>query len=101
MSPTSYRTAPPRVVVDHHNTPADARSQPAHPRRRQWRSISPVVDATEIARLGTSKPAHTASALLGSDINRSLGFFFGLLLTMIIVLHDRFLAERSTRTAIA
>jgi len=28
-------------------------------------------------------------------------FFFGLLLTMIIVLYDRFLAERSTRTAIA
>jgi len=43
----------------------------------------------------------TYSALLGSDINRSLVFFFGLLLTMIIVLYDRFLAERSTRTAIA
>ena len=40
------------------------------------------------------------SALLGSAINRSLVFFFGLLLTMIIVLYDRFLAERSTRTAI-
>ena len=101
MSPTSYRTAPPRVVVDHHNTPADARSQPAHPQRRQWRSISPAVDATEIAGLRTSKPAHTASALLGSEVNRSLVLFFGLLLTMIIVLYDRFLAERSTRTAIA
>ena len=43
----------------------------------------------------------TYSALLGSDINRSLVFFFGLLLTMIIVLYDRFLAERPTRTAIA
>ena len=41
------------------------------------------------------------SALLGSDINRSLVFFFGLLLTMIIVLYDRFLAERAARTTIA
>ena len=41
------------------------------------------------------------SALLGSDINRSLVFFFGLLLTMIIVLYDRFLGERAARTAIA
>ena len=41
----------------------------------------------------------TYSALLGSDINRSLVFFFDLLLTMIIiVLYDRFLAERATRT---
>ena len=37
----------------------------------------------------------TYSAVLGSDINRSLVFFFGLLLTMIIVLYDRFLAERA------
>ena len=43
----------------------------------------------------------TYSALLGSDINRSLVFFFGLLLTMIIVLYDRFLGERPARTAIA
>ena len=40
----------------------------------------------------------TYSALLGSDINRSLVFFFDLLLTMIIVLYDRFLSERATRT---
>ena len=39
----------------------------------------------------------TYSALLGSDINRSLVFFFGLLLTMIIVLYDRFLGERPAR----
>ena len=39
------------------------------------------------------------SALLGSDINRSLVFFFGLLLTMIIVLYDRFLGERAERSA--
>ena len=87
--------------MDHHNTPADARSQPAHPLGRQWRSISPVVDAIEIARLRASKAAHTASALLGSDINRSLVFFFGLLLTMIILLYDRLLGERAARTAIA
>jgi len=43
----------------------------------------------------------TYSALLGSEVNRSLVLFFGLLLTMIIVLYDRFLAERPTRTAIA
>ena len=59
------------------------------------------MEATGIARLRTSKPAHTASALLGSEVNRSLVLYFGLLLTMIIVLHDRFLAERAAGTAIA
>jgi hypothetical protein len=39
----------------------------------------------------------TYSALLGNEVNRSLVFFFGLLLTMIIVLYDRFLGERATR----
>ncbi len=34
-------------------------------------------------------------ALLGNDVNRSLVLFFGLLLTMVIVLYDRFLGERA------
>ena len=37
------------------------------------------------------------TALLGNDVNRSLVLFFGLLLTMIIVLYDRFLGERAGR----
>ena len=37
------------------------------------------------------------SALLGDDVNRSLVLFFGLLLTMVIVLYDRFLGERAAR----
>ena len=41
------------------------------------------------------------TALLGNDVNRSLVLFFGLLLTMIIVLYDRFLGERAARTAAA
>ena len=39
------------------------------------------------------------AALLGSDVNRSLVLFFGLLLTMIIVLYDRFLGERAANPA--
>ena len=35
------------------------------------------------------------AALLGSDVNRSLVLFFGLLLTMVIVLYDRFLGMRA------
>ena len=101
MSPTSYRTAPPRVVVGHHNTPADARSQPAHPRRRSVAVDQPGGGGNRDRPVRTSKPAHTASALLGSEVNRSLVFFFGLLLTMIIVLYERFLGERAARTAIA
>jgi hypothetical protein len=37
----------------------------------------------------------TYAALIGSELNRSLAFFFGLLLTMVIVLYDRFVGERS------
>ncbi len=37
------------------------------------------------------------AALLGGETNRSLIFFFGLLLTMVIVLYDRFLGERAAR----
>lgn len=40
-------------------------------------------------------------ALLGNDVNRSLVLFFGLLLTMIIVLYDRFLGERAARASIS
>ncbi len=40
-------------------------------------------------------------ALLGNDVNRSLVLFFGLLLTMIIVLYDRFLGERAARSSIS
>ncbi len=43
----------------------------------------------------------TYSALLGSDVNRSLILFFGLLLTMIIVLYDRFLGERAANPSLS
>ena len=36
------------------------------------------------------------AALLGNALNRGLALFFGLLLTMIIVLYDRYLGERTT-----
>jgi hypothetical protein len=36
----------------------------------------------------------TYAALVGNSLNRSLAFFFGLLLTMVIVLYDRFLGRR-------
>jgi hypothetical protein len=41
----------------------------------------------------------TYAALIGSSLNRSLAFFFGLLLTMVIVLYDRFLGERAANPA--
>jgi hypothetical protein len=37
--------------------------------------------------------------LFGDGINRALSLFFGLLLTMIVVLYDRFLGERTGRLA--
>jgi hypothetical protein len=37
----------------------------------------------------------TYAVLVGSSLNRSLAFFFGLLLTMVIVLYDRFIGERT------
>jgi hypothetical protein len=37
----------------------------------------------------------TYAALVGGSLNRSLAAFFGLLLTMVIVLYDRFLGERA------
>ena len=39
------------------------------------------------------------TVLLGNDVNRSLVLFFGMLLTMVIVLYDRFLGERAGRLA--
>ncbi len=36
----------------------------------------------------------TYAALLGATLNRGLALFFGLLLTMVIVLYDRYLSER-------
>jgi hypothetical protein len=42
----------------------------------------------------------TYAALVGGSLNRSLAFFFGLLLTMVIVLYDRFLGRRATNPAI-
>ncbi len=41
------------------------------------------------------------AALLGDSVNRSLVLFFGLLLTMVIVLYDRFLGERAARSALS
>ncbi len=40
------------------------------------------------------------AALLGSDLNRSLAAFFGLLLTMVIVLYDRFIGTRTETQAV-
>jgi hypothetical protein len=39
------------------------------------------------------------AALLGNDLNRSIAAFFGLLLTMVIVLYDRFFGERAANPA--
>lgn len=41
------------------------------------------------------------AALLGNTLNRGLALFFGLLLTMIIVLYDRYLGERAADPAIS
>ncbi len=59
----------------------------------EWSSIGVefiVLAAVNSALLGIY------AALLGNDVNRSLVLFFGLLLTMVIVLYDRFLGERAT-----
>jgi len=48
-------------VVDHHNTPAVGKSQPRVRGVGQWRSISPAVEATGIARLRTSNPARAVA----------------------------------------
>jgi hypothetical protein len=64
----------------------------------EWSSIGVefiVLAAVNSALLGIY------AALLGNDINRSLVLFFGLLLTMVIVLYDRFLGERSAEPAIS
>ena len=64
----------------------------------EWSSIGVefiVLAAVNSAVLGTY------AALLGSDINRSLVLFFGLLLTMVIVLYDRFLGDRTANPAIS
>jgi hypothetical protein len=37
----------------------------------------------------------TYAVLVGGSLNRSLAFFFGLLLTMVIVLYDRFIGQRT------
>jgi len=60
----------------------------------EWSSIGlqfVVLAAVNSALLGLY------SALLGSSLNRGLVLFFGLLLTMVIVLYDRFLGERLDR----
>ena len=41
------------------------------------------------------------AALLGASLNRGLALFFGLLLTMIIVLYDRYLGERAANPTIS
>jgi len=43
----------------------------------------------------------TYAVLVGNSLNRSLVLFFGLLLTMIIVLYDRFLGERAANPTIS
>ena len=58
----------------------------------EWSSIGVefiVLAAVNSALLGIY------AALLGNDVNRSLVLFFGLLLTMVIVLYDRFLGMRA------
>jgi hypothetical protein len=62
----------------------------------EWSSIGVqwlVLAAVNTVLIGTY------AGLVGGSLNRSLAAFFGLLLTMVIVLYDRFLGERATRTA--
>jgi hypothetical protein len=64
----------------------------------EWSSIGVqwlVLAAVNTVLIGTY------AALVGDGLNRSLAAFFGLLLTMIIVLYDRFLGERAARPAIS
>jgi hypothetical protein len=59
----------------------------------EWSSIGVqwlVLAAVNTVLIGTY------AALVGESLNRSLAAFFGLLLTMVIVLYDRFLGERAT-----
>jgi hypothetical protein len=61
----------------------------------EWSSIGVqwlVLAAVNTVLIGTY------AVLVGGSLNRSLAAFFGLLLTMVIVLYDRFLGERATRT---
>ncbi len=64
----------------------------------EWSSIG--VQWLALAALN-SVVLFTYASLLSDEVNRSLVAFFGLLLTMIIVLYDRFLGERSANPAIS
>ncbi len=58
----------------------------------EWRSIG-----VQFVVLGLVNAAVLSiyAQLFGDELNRSLSLFFGLLLTMVIVLYDRFLGERA------
>jgi hypothetical protein len=62
----------------------------------EWSSIGVqwlVLAAVNSALIGSY------AALVGEGLNRSLAAFFGLLLTMVIVLYDRYLGQRATNPA--
>jgi hypothetical protein len=62
----------------------------------EWSSIGVqwlVLAAVNTVLIGTY------AALVGESLNRSLAAFFGLLLTMVIVLYDRYVGQRATNPA--
>jgi hypothetical protein len=63
-----------------------------------WSSIG--IQFVVLAAINSALIALYAS-LLGATLNRGLALFFGLLLTMIIVLYDRYLGEREANPAIS
>ncbi len=62
----------------------------------EWSSIG--VQWLALAALN-SVVLFTYASLLSDEVNRSLVAFFGLLLTMVIVLYDRFVGERAANPA--
>lgn len=60
----------------------------------EWRSIGLQFVVLGLVNAGVLS---LYAQLRGEDLNRALSLFFGLLLTMIIVLYDRFLGERTGR----
>jgi hypothetical protein len=87
-----------------HAGAADRRRHGADHRRQRRRQPAArparhrmVVDraAVDRARRGQQRADRYYAVLVGNSLNRSLAFFFGFLLTMVIVLYDRFIGERT------
>ena len=52
-----------------------------------------------LAAVNSAADRRLRGAASAATLNRSLALFFGLLLTMVIVLYDRFLGERAANPA--